>query len=93
MYNCSLLFFRQIIKDHVGILRWHRARDTDKRAWEKQINRKDFKMTNSTVVCSNHFAAGYYNACNIPTLYLKGYTENSKKRKEPKPSENQHQPD
>ena len=47
-------------------------------------------MSKWTVVCSNHFAAGYYSdTCNIPTLYMKGYTgslnnlNSSKKRKEP----------
>ena len=67
-----LYIFRHIIKDHVGILRWHRARAEDRKFWEKQINRRDFKVTASTVLCSNHFAAGYYNndTCRIPTLYV-----------------------
>ena len=43
--------------------------------WEKLLNRGGkFKMTMSTKVCSNYFAAGYcYNLCRIPTLFLKGY--------------------
>lgn len=82
------IIFRQIKKDHVGTLRWHRARTNDRKAWEKQINRKDFKISNSTVVCSNHFSAGYYSdVCNVPTLFMKGYTDSdtdsSVKRKEP----------
>ena len=74
------------MKEHVGILRWHRPRKEDRKSWEKQINRKDFKMSNSTVVCSNHFTAGYYSdVCNIQTLFMKGYaeTDETMKRKEP----------
>lgn len=43
--------------------------------WEKLLNRGGkFKMTMSTKVCSNHFAAGYCSdLCRIPTLFLKGY--------------------
>lgn len=80
-----LYIFRHIIKDHVGILRWHRARAEDRKFWEKQINRRDFKVTASTVVCSNHFAAGYYNndTCRIPTLYMKGYSNNVETTRKP----------
>ena len=43
--------------------------------WEKVLNRGgNFKMSMSTKVCSNHFAAGYCSSeCRIPTLFLKGY--------------------
>ena len=43
--------------------------------WEKVLNRGgNFKMSMSTNVCSNHFAAGYCSSeCRIPTLFLKGY--------------------
>ena len=53
--------------------------------WEKQINRQNFKISPSTVVCSNHFVSGYYNnSCNVPTLFMKDYTtDDSKKRKLP----------
>ena len=68
------IYFRQIIKDHVGILRlrWHAAHEKDRKL---KINRKDFKVTPWTVVCSNHFTAGYYShaGCTIPTLFMKGY--------------------
>ena len=37
--------------------------------------RGDFKVSMSTKVCSNPFAAGYRSdQCTTPTLYLKGYT-------------------
>ena len=41
------------------------------------INRKDFKVTMSTKVCSNHFSLGYRckESCRTPTLYMKGYEE------------------
>ena len=43
----------------------------------KMLNRgKSFKMSISTKVCSNHFAAGYCSdVCTIPTLFLKGYED------------------
>ena len=45
------------------------------RKWEKVLNRGgNFKMSMSTKVCSNHFAAGYCSSeCRIPSLFLKGY--------------------
>ena len=45
------------------------------RKWEEVLNRgESFKMSMSTKVCSNHFAAGYRSSeCRTPTLYLKGY--------------------
>ena len=46
--------------------------------------RGDFKVSMSTKVCSNHFAAGYRSdQCTTPILYLKGYTnlQEIKKRK------------
>ena len=83
------IYFRHVVKDHVNILRWHTPQSAkDQKLWENQINRKNFKVTKWTVVCSNHFAAGYYSStgCNVPTLYMKGYDEPlvvSKKRKQP----------
>ena len=43
--------------------------------WDKALNRGgNFKVTLSTKVCSNHFAAGYCSdSCSVPTLFLKGY--------------------
>ena len=64
------------------------------RKWEKVLNRGgNFKMSMSTKVCSNHFAAGYCSIeCRIPTLFLKGYDVpcSSKRRSTRKrPSETQ----
>ena len=80
-------------------MRWHRPREEHKRSWEKQLNRLNFKITNSTVVCSNHFTAGYYNSdCPIPSLNMKGYDnedDSNKKRKAPlqrKPQEKKAKP-
>ena len=78
--------FRHVIMDHVKNLRWHTAQQKDQKTWEKQINRKGFKVSKWTVVCSNHFSAGYYSpdSCNVPTLYMKGYNApRPVKRKEP----------
>ena len=57
------------------------------RKWEKVLNRGgNFKMSMSTKVCSNHFAAGYCSSeCRIPTLFLKGYdVPCSSKRQSPR---------
>lgn len=77
--------FRHVVMDHVKNLRWHSPSLKDTRSWEKQINREGFKVSKWTVVCSNHFVAGYYSdMCNVPTLYMKGYDQQPpKKRKEP----------
>ena len=42
--------------------------------WERVLNRGvNFKMSMSTKVCSNYFAAGYCSSeCRISTLFLKG---------------------
>lgn len=81
--------FSLVKKDHVNVLRWHAPRsEKDRKQWEKNISRKNFKVSMYTVVCSNHFAAGYYSSsgCNAPTLFMKGYANvpaPSKKRKQP----------
>ena len=79
--------FRVLRKDLVGILRWHYPRTFQHmKLWEKMLNRHgSFKMTMSTKICSNHFAAGYCSDVSpIPTLYLKGYgVKESSKRKDP----------
>ena len=57
------------------------------RKWEKVLNRwVDFKMSMSTKICSNHFAAGYCSSeCRIPTICLKAYdVPCSSKRRSPR---------
>ena len=56
------------------------------RKWEKVLNRGgNFKMSMSTKVCSNHFAAGYWSSeCRIPKICLKGYVPCSNNRPSPK---------
>ena len=69
---------KQQILSYVGILRFYSPLSKkDKLMWEKMINRKDFKVTMSTKVCSNHFSLGYHckESCKTPTLYMKGYEE------------------
>ena len=54
-------------------------------AWEKQLQRTNFKANNSTKVYSNHFAGGYRcDTCEKPILYMKGYPDegNNVKAKE-----------
>ncbi|XP_057299016.1 uncharacterized protein LOC130629707 [Hydractinia symbiolongicarpus] len=71
---------------HVGILRWHSPKtEKDAKSWEKALNRGGkFKISMSTKVCSNHFAAGYCSdICRIPMLYMKGYQSNPTKRSLP----------
>ena len=77
--------------DHVGKLRWYGPNDIkDILKWQKLLNRGgNFKMSMSTEVCLNHFAAGYRSDhCTTPTLYLKGYTylQEIKKSKSPSKS-------
>jgi len=76
---------RQIKLNHVGILRFYVPKnEKEMAAWERMINRKNFKVKLSTKVCSNHFAAGYKSAeCWKPTLYMKGYENNVKKERRP----------
>ncbi|XP_046844577.1 uncharacterized protein LOC124438460 [Xenia sp. Carnegie-2017] len=78
---------KYIVSDHVGILRFFSPKNAkDKSAWQKLINRKNFKVTTNTKVCSNHFLAGYRSeGCPNPTLYLKGYqSKETSKRLPPK---------
>ena len=73
--------------DHVGILRWHIPKTlADMKKWEKMLNRGgSFKISMSTKVFSNHFAAGYCgDICPIPTLYLKAYEISKPPRKSPR---------
>ena len=68
--------YRNIIKDHVGLLRWHLPKsETNVKKWEKALCRGgDFKMKMATKFCSNHFTAGYCPyICRVPTFYLRGY--------------------
>ena len=63
--------------DHVGKLRWCCPKNQkDILKWQKLLDRGgDFKVSMSTKVCSNHYAAGYrFDQCTIPTLYQKGYS-------------------
>ena len=47
-------------------------------AWEKQLQRTNFKANKSTKIYSNHFAGGYRsNTCEKPILYIKGYSDES----------------
>ena len=57
------------------------------RKWEKVLNSwVNFKMSMSTKICSNHFAAGYCSSeCRIPTICLKAYdVPCSSKRRSPR---------
>lgn len=78
-----------VVKDHVGILRWHTPKTTqDINLWNKLIKRDKFQVTKNTKVCSNHFTAGYCSdVCRIPTLFMRGYNEEETiKRKSPNDS-------
>lgn len=80
---------KQKIQPHVGILRFYSPLSkNDKSKWEKMINRKEYKVTMDTKVCSNHFTLGYHckESCRIPTLFMKGYDDNleNKSRRAPR---------
>lgn len=52
--------------------------------WSKLINRKNFKVSSESKVCSNHFEDGKPTKENpLPSLYLKGYPDDIKQRKRP----------
>ena len=52
--------------------------------WSQLINRKDFKVTKNTKVCSNHFYAGKPTKEHpLPILYLKGYLSNETSERPP----------
>ena len=72
---------------HVGVLRFYSPwTKKEMAAWVKQLHRIDFKVTKSTKVCSNHFAAGYRcDTCWKPTLYMKGFPESNNNKKRPPP--------
>ncbi|CAB3995534.1 Hypothetical predicted protein [Paramuricea clavata] len=76
-----------MIKPHVGILRFYSPKtQKDIVKWRKLLNRKPFKVTSNTKVCSNHFQAGYRSEeCPNPTLYLKGYCPDKQKKTRPSP--------
>ena len=67
-----------MIKEHVTELKWHSCSKKHISTWTKLLNRKDFKVTTSTRVCSNHFKfAEPFPIDPHPTLYLKGYDHQS----------------
>ena len=76
---------RKPYTDNDGKLRWYDPKDQkDISKWQKSLNRGgDFKVSMSTKVCSNHFAAGYRSdQCITPTLYLKGYSYSPKRNQD-----------
>ena len=68
---------KQNILPHVGILRFYSPENKrDVLSWARAINRDQFKVIMSTMVCSNHFVQGYRTSqCRDPTrtLNLRGY--------------------
>lgn len=52
------------------------------KTWTQLLKRANFTVTANTRVCSNHFKYGQpYDDDPHPTLYLKGYIQNSKPRR------------
>ena len=76
---------KQIKLPHVGVLRFYSPRNKKEvAAWEKQIQRGNYKVKKTTKVCSNHFEAGYRcDTCWKPTLHMKGYPDNDVKKRPP----------
>ena len=82
---------KQIIKPHVGILRFYSPlNENDRKNWNKLINRLSFTAKMTSKVCSNHFSLGYRckTTCRNPTLYMKGYEESIKIRRPPPKTRN-----
>lgn len=79
---------RYVVKNHVTFLRFHSCNHKYFDVWTQRINRKGFKVTRSTKVCSNHFQYAQPFPCNPhPSLYLKGYNHlvDTPKRRPPTP--------
>ena len=67
------LFFRYKVKDHVKTLSFHSCHQANFKKWEAAINRKDFQVSKSTRVCSNHFIhAKPTESHPIPSLFMRG---------------------
>ena len=60
-----------------SVLRFYSYRtNKEMTAWEKQLQRTNFKASKSTKVYSNHFAGGYRSdPCKVPILCMKGYPD------------------
>ena len=55
-------------------LQWHSPDPKYFKLWERQIGRKNFKVTKNTKVCSNHFVFGKPLGKHLhPELWLRGY--------------------
>ena len=84
----SVIFLRYIYKGELKRVHFYRCpRPSLYSNWSQLINRKDFKITKDTKVCSNHFKAGKPTKEDpIPSLYLKGYSLNQtdNKRRPPR---------
>ena len=64
-----------IVKDHVTELKWHYCPPKSRRLWERLLNRKHFRITGNTRVCSNHFVLGRpYGQHLHPCLFMRGYS-------------------
>ena len=62
------------MKPHVFKLQWHSLDPKYFKLWERQIGRKNFKVTKNTKVCSNHFVFGKPLGEHLyPELWLRGY--------------------
>lgn len=62
------------MKPHVSKLQWHSPDPKYFKLWERQIVRKNFKVTKNTEVCSNHFVFGKPLGEHLhPELWLRGY--------------------
>ena len=68
---------KQKILRHVGVLRFYSPKNKqDVLSWARAINRKKFKVTMGTKVCSNHFVQGYRirnSHSRAQPVFMKGY--------------------
>ena len=70
----ALCYCRCVIKPHVHYIKWHQPQKKHFKLWERLINRKNFKVTANTRVCSNHFVHGRpLGEHPHPELWLRGY--------------------
>lgn len=65
---------RWVVKPHIHCMKWHKPNQKHFKLWEQLINRNNFRVTENTKVCSNHFVFGKpLGDHSHPELWLNGY--------------------
>ncbi|XP_038059230.1 uncharacterized protein LOC119730420 [Patiria miniata] len=74
---------RLIVMPHVIELQFHKAHAEDYTKWEKKLDKTDYRVSQYTRICSNHFKYGKPLAgSSVPTLYMRSYPDWALSRKQ-----------